>query len=182
MPTEVTAIVNQQEDERVLQIVARALRGNDSYAQQVREFAKSFDEEQRVGGLQFSPKAGHILACNFGLGFKAPEMVKVRPVLVVSPKANAWTGLSVVIPISSKAPEIPRPYHHKLPDGLIPNPKYDEAWLKGDMVIAVGRHRLDRLKVGHRQYATPKVDDATLREARRCVLHAAGMHSLTIHW
>lgn len=178
----VNVIVNHESDERVIQKLAQALRGNDLYADNLRDFADSFEKEQRVFGIEFNPSPGQILVCNFGLGFKKPEPVKVRPVLVVSPKAAKWSGLCTVIPISSKRPDPIKPHHLQLPDGLLPANEYPEAWLKGDLVSTVGHHRLDRVKFGKREYRTPIVSTNVLREARRCVLHATGMHSLTIHW
>lgn len=182
MPNIVNVVANNEGDERVIRQVAAALRGNGLEAEMLRDFAQSYDEEQRVGGIQFQPRAGQILVCNFGLGFKKPEMIKVRPVLVISPHQRFWTRLCVVVPISSRPPGEIKPYHYKLPDGAVPGGKYAESWIKGDLVIAVGHHRLDRLRTGFRKYETPRVSDEVLREARRCVLHAAGMHSLTIHW
>src|SRR3546814_2449978 len=39
------------------------------------------------------PPTGTILTCNFDAGFKEPEMVKRRPVIVVSPKISIRAGL-----------------------------------------------------------------------------------------
>lgn len=36
--------------------------------------------------LRFHPKPGTILMCDFDTGFQVPEMVKKRPVIVLSPK------------------------------------------------------------------------------------------------
>lgn len=178
----VNVVVNQAEDERVMQRLARALRANDMYARSLRDFSDSYEHEQRIQGINFNPPPGQILVCNFGLGFKVPEPVKVRPVLVISPKADDWTGLCTVLVISSNRPDPIEPYHLQLPAGLLPDEKYPEAWIKGDLVMTVGHHRLDRFKSGRREYITPVVGADVLKEARRCVLHATGMHSLTIHW
>jgi uncharacterized protein YifN (PemK superfamily) len=178
----VPVVVHQESDERVIQQLAATLRGNDSFARQIRDFADTLENDQRPRGLGFQPQPGQILVCHFGLGFEVPENVKTRPVLVVSPHQREWSRLCVVVPISSKPPHQPQPYHYKLPRGLVPIGDYDESWIKGDMVVAVGAQRLDRIKLRFREYVAPQVPDAVLREARRCVLHAAGMHSLTIHW
>jgi mRNA interferase MazF len=50
------------------------------------------------------------------------------------------------------------------------------------MVQAVAAHRLDRMKTGKRTYADVFVPDEVLDAARRCILHATGMHSLTVNW
>jgi len=36
--------------------------------------------------LQFSPAPGAIVICDYSTGFRPPEMVKVRPVVVISPR------------------------------------------------------------------------------------------------
>lgn len=182
MAKAVTVVVNQDTDEQVIQSVASILRRNDALSRQIRDFSKIVEADQIPNGLQFQPKPGHILICHFGLGFQVPENVKTRPVLVISPPQRQWTKLCVVVPISSKIPNVVRPYHYKLPKGTVPTDKYEESWIKGDMVVAVGSHRLDRIRLANRQYVSPIVSDEILREARRCVLHAGGMHSLTIHW
>src|SRR5262249_9786508 len=105
-----------------------------------------------------------------------------RPVLVISPKVKRWTKLCIVLPISSKRPSPILAHHYQLPSSLLPESKFKEAWIKGDMVMAVGCHRLDRIKTGKRTYASRCVPSSILREARRCVLHAIGMQSLTVHW
>lgn len=182
MVKSVTIVVNQDSDEQVIQALAGALRGNGGPARQLRNFADTLTNDQPVGGLRFQPKPGQILACHFGLGFEVPENVKTRPVLVISPHQRVWTKLCVVVPISSTPPDPPRPYRYRLPRGTVPGDKYDEAWIKGDMIVAVGAHRLDRLKIGFRQYVAPVVAPEVLTEARRCALHATGMPSLTVHW
>lgn len=177
-----SVVVNTLADERVLQTLAAQLRSNTEAARQLRDFADSLEKDQVPQGLSFQPSPGQILICHFGLGFRKPENVKTRPVLVVSPHRRDATKLCVVVPISSNVPDPVRAYHYKLPAGLVPSDKYKEAWLKGDLVVSVGCHRLDRFKAGFRQFVAPTVPAEVLREARRCVLHAAGMHSLTEHW
>ncbi|MEP0232706.1 MAG: type II toxin-antitoxin system PemK/MazF family toxin [Roseobacter sp.] len=182
MAKSVSVVVNQEDDERVIQQLAACLRANDRYTTQLRDFADALEDGPKVAGLQFQPKPGQILVCHFGLGFQRPEMVKTRPVMVISPKVNPWTRLCVVIPISSKAPNPVEGHHYRLPDGIVPGGRYEESWLKGDTLMAVGSHRLDRLKIGFRQYVAPCAPTEVLKEARRCILHATGMHSLTVHW
>ncbi len=182
MAKAVTVVLNEDADEAVIQELAACLRANDAFSKQLRDFADCLEKEQRVQGINWQPQAGQILICHFGLGFRAPEMIKTRPVMVVSPKVAPWTKLCIVLPISSRAPNPVMGYHYKLPDGLMPDDKYEEAWIKGDTVMAVSCHRLDRIKTGFRTYTAPLAPAAVLKEARRCVLHATGMHSLTVHW
>lgn len=182
MTKTVTVVLNQQGDERVIQELASCLRANDEAAKQLRDFADSLENDQWAGGIKWQPKAGQILVCNFGLGFQRPEMIKIRPVIVISPKVSPWNKLCTVLPISSRAPEPVQQHHFRLPDGLVPGEKYEEAWIKGDNVMTVGAHRLDRIKTGFRTYVAPEAPPAVLKEARRCVLYSAGMNSLTTHW
>ncbi len=182
MAKAVQVVVNSDRDEEVIQQLAGILRANASEARQLRDFSDTVSKEQRPNGLRFQPKPGHLLVCRFGLGFEKPENVKTRPVMVISPRQRVWTKLVVVAPISSKPPREEMPYHYKLPTGLLPGKKYEESWIKGDMVVSVGAHRLDRIKTGFRQYVAPIAPEEVLRDVRRCALHACGMHTLTDHW
>lgn len=174
--------VGSEDDALVLKALGGQLRANTEAASQIRAFGEALQEDNLPRGLDFQPKPGQILACHFGIGFRPPENVKTRPVLVISAKRKDGARLCTVVPISSLPPDPQRPYHHRRPDGVVPGDKYPEAWIKADLVISVGCHRLDRFKVGHRNYVAPVVPADILKEARRCVLHALGMHDLTIHW
>jgi uncharacterized protein YifN (PemK superfamily) len=182
MPKTFQVTVNDEADELVVQALAESLRHNNQFSGQIRDFADTIVNDQHPTGIKFQPQPGHILICHFGLAFRQPEMTKTRPVLVVSSHQRQWTRVCTVMPISSLRPNPIEPYHFQLPAGLLPNDKYPEAWIKGDLIVSVADHRLDRLKVGFRQYATPMAPEGALREARRCALHRLGMHSLTIHW
>ena len=87
----------------------------------------------------------------------------------------------MVVPISSREPIPTLGHHFKLPTGLVPGGKYENSWIKGDVIMTVGRGRLDRFKIGFRQYVAPLAPPDVLREVRRCILHSAGMKSLTGH-
>jgi mRNA interferase MazF len=95
--------------------------------------------------LTFHPKPGTIVICDYSTGFRPPEMVKVRPVVVVSPRRRG-SGLVTVVPISSTAPSQIEPWHYRLPDGAYP-PARGPVWVKADMIAAVALTRLDRVKV-----------------------------------
>ncbi|HEX4479977.1 MAG TPA: type II toxin-antitoxin system PemK/MazF family toxin, partial [Rudaea sp.] len=86
-----------------------------------------------------------VLICNFA-GFKAPEMVKARPVVVVSPNHLVRPGLVTVVPLSTTPPMPVEPYHYRLRGSPIPGDPIDEVWAKSDMICSVGVHRLDRVK------------------------------------
>lgn len=104
--------------------------------------------------LNFHPGPGTILICDFSTGFLAPEMVKVRPVVVISPRRRAVQGLVSIVPLSSVAPEPVEPWHYLLPPGCYPLAR-GPIWAKCDMVAAVALRRLDRVMVrreGKRSY------------------------------
>ena len=106
--------------------------------------------------LKFHPAAGTVLICNFD-SFKAPEMVKRRPVVVVSPKKLKRNGLVTVVPLSTQEPDPVCSFHHKLnPASLHPAVAYTRpSWAKCDMLYTVRFERLD-LPRGKRNPQTRK--------------------------
>jgi uncharacterized protein YifN (PemK superfamily) len=134
------------------------------------------------------PGIGTILICDFDQGFKEPEMVKRRPVIVISPKISVRAGLCTVVALSTTEPSPEMPYHCQITlDPPLPHPWGDMArWVKGDMVAAVGFHRLDLPRFGKdgsgkRIYRFAAVSDEDLRQVRQCVLSALGLAQLTKH-
>ena len=120
---------------------------------------------------------GTLLVCDFNSGFQIPEMVKRRPVVVISPKISARAGLCTVVPLSTSRPSPKRDYHYRLDlDPPLPEPwNRGETWVKGDMVAAVGFNRLDFIRYGRdpssqRRYRFGRITDEQLRNIRRCVL------------
>ena len=95
--------------------------------------------------LGFHPNAGDIVICDYSTGFKPPEMVKVRPVVVISPRRRGGQ-LVTIVPISSAAPSSVEPWHYLLPEGAYP-PARGPVWVKADMVATVALARLDRVKM-----------------------------------
>jgi mRNA interferase MazF len=69
--------------------------------------------------IQEHPLCGTILVCDFS-GLKEPEMVKRRPVIVVSPKITARPGLCTVVALSTVQPAKIMPYHVQLSLSLPP--------------------------------------------------------------
>ena len=124
--------------------------------------------------LTFHPEPGTILICDFSIGFRPPEMVKVRPVVVISPRRRG-SKLVTVVPLSGTEPKPVLPWHWPLPAGLYP-PARGPMWGKADVVITVALERLDRVKVrdasGQRRYITVHLTTAQLVELR-CAVRAA---------
>jgi mRNA interferase MazF len=136
--------------------------------------------------IQFHPKQGSILICNFEPGFKTPEMVKRRPVVVISPQISVRANLCTVVALSGEEPRVKMPYHHKL-DLILP-PPWDQGpnWLKGDMLYSVAFHRLELIRAGRdednkRIYTRAQLTPEEFREVRKCVLCSLGLSSLTKH-
>lgn len=138
--------------------------------------------------LTYYPQPGEVLLCNYGTGFIAPEMVKLRPVVVVSPRLRRRADLVAVVPLSTTPPNPAEPHHCSI-TLRVPLPKPFEApqmWAKCDMVATVALARLDRFRDGRviggaRRFTTGKVDLAQLIEIRKAILHGLGLGSLTIH-
>lgn len=139
--------------------------------------------------LTYYPAPGEIVLCNYGTGFVAPEMVKLRPAVVVSPRLRRRADLVAVVPLSTTPPDPVEPHHCSITLAVaLPRP-FDSPrmWAKCDMVATVALSRLDRFRDGRevgrgaRRFTTGKVDAAQLGEIRKAILHGLGLGSLTIH-
>ena len=123
--------------------------------------------------IVFHPNAGTLLVCDFS-GMVEPEMVKSRPVIVVSPRLRQRTGLCTIVPLSTTIPTSIMPWHCKL---ILDEPlsvKWDkiEIWAKCDMLYTMRFERLDRFhaRVGnHRKYYDRHIADEQLLMIRDCI-------------
>jgi mRNA interferase MazF len=133
--------------------------------------------------LQFPPYPGAILRCDFQ-GFKEPEMVKPRPVIVISPKAERMNRrICTIVPLSTTHPNPIQRYNLKitLPGIILPNGIRRECWVKGDMIYALSLDRLDLYRLGKdgqgkRAYYYDRIDNNALFEIRKAVGHSIGLH------
>jgi mRNA interferase MazF len=130
--------------------------------------------------LNFHPRQGAVLICDF-TGFKVPEMVKRRPVVVISPRPRRTTQLCTIVPLSTTVPNPVEGFHHRLDPKSLPG-KFaaTETWAKCDMVATVSLERLDRVRIGKdangkRLYAAEPVQADDLEAIQRAVLVALGM-------
>ena len=130
--------------------------------------------------LLYQPPVGAVVMCNFdGI---APEMVKVRPAVILA-RNRQNNQLVTVVPISTTAPIPAMPYHHQLTTNPLPPKKGQIAlvcWAKCDMVETVALHRLDRIKDGKnpdgsRRYIVPTISAADLGTIQACVKLALGL-------
>ncbi|MBX3487219.1 MAG: type II toxin-antitoxin system PemK/MazF family toxin [Candidatus Paracaedibacteraceae bacterium] len=139
-------------------------------------------------GIREHPKKGTVIMCDFDSGFKQPEMVKRRPVIVISPQIKTRAGLCTVVALSTTKPDPIMPYHSEiiLPPNKFPEKINNTVWVKGDMINTVGFHRLDLIRLGKdytgkRTYCYHVLDDKTMRIVQKCVLNGLGLSGLTKH-
>jgi mRNA interferase MazF len=128
--------------------------------------------------ITFHPKVGTVLMCDFSTGFKAPEMVKIRPVVVVSRKHSQ---IAIVVPLSTVEPIPFEACHVEMSTDSLPKSlRHERCWAKCDMVSHVALSRLDRIMdgkcptTGKRLYVAPQitsVDLELIRDALRHVLY-----------
>jgi uncharacterized protein YifN (PemK superfamily) len=134
------------------------------------------------------PLQGSIVVVDYSKGFVVPEMVKPRLAVVVSPKIAARPYLATVVPLSLSEPEKIMPYNRtiRIPFELPRSWGDHERWICGDMVNAVGFHRMDLLRLGKdrsgkRIYQMSSLPDDLLKLVRTCALHGLGLSNLTKH-
>jgi uncharacterized protein YifN (PemK superfamily) len=129
---------------------------------------------RKILAITFHPKPGQVLYCDFS-GYRAPEIVKARPVIVISPVHLGRYGLVTVVPLSTTAPEPVRAYHFKLASNPLPGGKDVEVWAKCDLVASVSLDRLDRVKVSRGVYQVGQVSIDCVKAIRRASLVALGV-------
>lgn len=115
-------------------------------------------------------------------------MVKSRLAIVISKQMAARPGLCTIVPLSTKPPRPPAPFHCQIdPQFKIPEPWGNRPrWVKGDMVYAARFHRLDLLRLdrgasGRRIYLTDTISKDDLERVQRCVLNGLSLTKLTKH-
>lgn len=124
--------------------------------------------------LMYQPKDGSIVMCDFK-GMFEPEMVKVRPVIILR-KHRDNSKLVVVVPLSTTAPPRLKDYHVELPSCL-----GDSAccWAKCDMVYTLSIERLDRIKrkdrSGNRMYVTLNATAEQFAQVRAAIATGLGL-------
>ena len=123
------------------------------------------------------PKPKMVLACDFS-DFKAPEMTKKRPVVIVS-SSPARPNLCQVVPISRTEPGVMQAWHHPL--SRASSWDRQKRWVKCDMIYTVSFARLDRWQKGKnsqgkRTYlANFSVSDADFEAIKAGISHVIGL-------
>jgi uncharacterized protein YifN (PemK superfamily) len=126
----------------------------------------------------FHPKQGHFLICDFDRGFVTPEIVKIRPVIVISKSDTHHNGrkLCTVVAISTAAPNPIHHWHFKLPANINPLSN-TPSWVKCDMIYTVSYERLNKphKKTNKgREYLSIRISDQNLKTILACVQNYLG--------
>ncbi|MGN6546154.1 MAG: type II toxin-antitoxin system PemK/MazF family toxin [Aureliella sp.] len=128
--------------------------------------------------LQFHPRRGAILMCDFSAGgFQEPEMIKTRPCLVISRKGRC--NVCTVVPFSGSEPHQLEKCHVEIPVGVVPGTFFTKPmWAKCDMVSTVGFFRLDRFRThekGQLTYKAGQISDELLAKIEDAVKFYLGL-------
>lgn len=128
--------------------------------------------------INFIPRRGAILICNFDLGRVDPEVGKTRRVVVVSPRAFNHrhadrAGLCQVVPLS-----ITKPASMDDRYVFIPHTRYksitEDVWAKAGLVATVSHDRLDR-PYANRRYHSEYVNDDDMKLIEKALIAAFGI-------
>jgi len=133
--------------------------------------------------LMYPPGRGEVLICDFEHYLPKGEMVKQRPVIVLSPRIAQRADLATVVCLSTTLPFSILGYHLEI---IFDPPyclKYSEKtmWLKGDMVYAMNLSRLSRPHskdpiTGDRIYPIRIIDPSIMRKVEKCVMIGLGIN------
>ena len=126
------------------------------------------DITRKIDALKRGLRTGEIVICNFDTGFKPPEMVKQRPVVVISRTSTHVRGLCTIVPLSTTPPPKVFPWHVPMSSnplrGCLPSDHIfcsdRQIWAKCDMIITLGFERITRPHrriEGRRDYAGVRV-------------------------
>jgi mRNA interferase MazF len=127
------------------------------------------------------PQPGTIVRVDLSEGFRAPEMVKRRPAIVLSPPIPGRNFMCTIVPLSTTEPVLQLPHHMKIRfEPRLPYPYTAEwMWVKGDIVLTVAFHRLrllfDRWEGGQRVYDIRVLDAGTFTQVKQCVRSGLGL-------
>ena len=132
--------------------------------------------------IQYDPPPRTVLLCDYSKGgFRAPEMVKRRPVIVISPRLRHRNHLLTVVPLSTTAPTHPVAHHCQI---TVPQPlpgfPAPVCWVKADMIATVAFDRLDMFRTdrdpsGKRKYLSPRISEADFSAVLAAVRAALGL-------
>lgn len=127
------------------------------------------------------PDQRDVWMCDFD-GYVAPEIVKERRVIIVSPR-NDGARLALVVPVSTTPPRVVRPVHVRLP-GERTYPCFSgapEVWVKGDLIAHVRFDRLSRVRAGGREIRTVRIHPTHFKQVQAAVLRSLALGRLAVY-
>lgn len=124
-----------------------------------------------------------MVICNYSTGFQAPEMIKERLAVVVSPRLPNRNDLCTVVPLSKTPPRKNVAYQCKVQLPVDPPEPYEGQikWAKADMLATVGLARLTLPytgrdpSTGKRKYLNIILADDELLKIRAAIRDALGL-------
>ncbi|MFT3966006.1 MAG: type II toxin-antitoxin system PemK/MazF family toxin [Sphingobium sp.] len=130
--------------------------------------------------LPYHPRPGTLVICDYSTGFRAPEMVKKRLAITISPKLKRRDDLVTVVPLSASEPVPLEDWHY--PVSVAPPAPWGEVprWAKCDMLATVGYARLNlpyekHPVTGTRKYVQIELDGEIVQALRRAAARAIGV-------
>ena len=129
--------------------------------------------------IKYHPNPGTVLTCDFS-GMIEPEMIKERPVVVISPRLRSRTGLCTIVPISTTPPSPAMKWHYNLSlnEGFSPKWNETDVWVKCDMIYTMRFERLERFHArvaDKRKYYDRKLPDSDIDGIMKCVQAFLGL-------
>jgi mRNA interferase MazF len=126
-----------------------------------------------------SLKKGEVVGCYFD-GFEEPEMIKDRPVMILS-VSPARPGLAIIVPLSTTPPSRIELWHHKLSTASLWDKR--PRWAKCDMVYSLSAKRFFLWRTGRdprtrqRSYLRSFfISEEDFRAIQLGVMHALNLH------
>jgi len=123
--------------------------------------------------LLFQPKAQSVVMCDFA-GFVVPEMVKIRPVVVLA-RNHQNHKLVTIVPLSTTKPKTISACHHSLSANPLPDKPHTQCWAKCDMVYTVSINRLDRYRLSVGRFVIPTVSSTDFEAIKAGVAAALNL-------
>ena len=127
-------------------------------------------------GLRHHPKIGDVLMCAFPDCLRAPEMIKTRPVVVVTKALRGRASLCTVVPLSTTRPDPVSDFHVRIDEQRLPRSLgHRETWAKCDMLYTFCLDRFDRIRcgrdrsTGRRIYETGRISVDDLAKIRHAI-------------
>lgn len=124
--------------------------------------------------IEFYPRQGMVLICDYDTGFSPPEMTKKRRVVIVSEDDHNKYGLCTTVPFSTTPPGSVQPFHVRFePKRYTFLHQELPTWAKCNMINTVSAARLDRILVGG-QYLSPRLEKEDLLRIYKAMLTVFG--------